>query len=433
MDSILLENLYNIFLQHPHIQTDTRKLQKGDLYFALKGDNFNGNEFAAKALQLGAAYAIVDEMESVVNEKCLFVDDVLSTLQSLASLHRNRSKAIIIGITGTNGKTTTKELMAAVLEQAFRIIYTAGNLNNHIGVPLTLLTIKEDTEIAIVEMGANHVGEIASYCKWAQPDYGIITNIGKAHLEGFGSLEGVKTAKGELYTSIAENGKMLFQYTDTPHLKEILPDNIAIMTYGATNSDICGTADGTAITLSVDITFPEDLMGHYNTQLVGAFNLPNVLCAIAVGHFFKMQPALIQKGIADYTPSNNRSQLLKSGTNTIILDAYNANPSSLHLALENLARLAQSEKWALLGAMKEMGENEREEHHNIVQKLKSLGLTNAYLVGREYMDLADGYLVFENSAALAKHLSAHPIENATILIKGSRGAKMEVLMEVFGK
>lgn len=424
-----LEALYDIFLQYPQVQTDTRKLQAGDLYFALKGGNFDGNLFAQQALDAGAAFAIVDDPNQATHDNILLVSNVLETLQSLAAMHRQRSKAIIIGITGTNGKTTTKEIMAAVLSQKYNIIYTQGNLNNHIGVPLTLLTIKDDTEIAIIEMGANHVGEIASYCTWAMPDYGVITNIGKAHLEGFGSLEGVKQAKSELYKAVATYGKMLFRYTDTPYLKELTPENIPVKTFGTKQSDLIGNVLGDHLTLQVAVRQPDHLKGTYISNLVGNYNLPNILCALAVGDYFHVEAAAMQAAIQAYVPANHRSQLVHKGSNTIIMDAYNANPSSMHLAITNMSKIQGTNKWLLLGAMKELGDNSSQEHAKVIELVSSLGFENVFLVGQEYKDISMAYTRFDSSEALRQYIAAHPIEDATILIKGSRGSAMEVVLD----
>lgn len=425
-----LSRIYDIFLQYPNVQTDTRKLKSGDLYFALKGDNFDGNQFAQQAIAAGAAYAIVDDVQVVAGEQYLYVADVLETLQALAQLHRKQSKAIILGITGTNGKTTTKEMIAAVLATKYNIIYTQGNLNNHIGVPLTLLRIQDDTEIAIIEMGANHVGEIASYCEWACPDYGVITNIGKAHLEGFGGIEGVQQAKSELYKAVANYGKLIFQYQDTPYLKALSPQGLAVRTYGAQDADVTGHVHGDSMMLSVAITAPADIAGIYTTQLVGNYNLPNILCAITIGQYFEVSASDMQQAIASYLPANHRSQLTQKGSNQIIVDAYNANPSSMALAIRNLAHINAPNKWMLLGAMKELGDVSDAEHVHIVQLAKELGLNQVYYVGKEYSKADDTIQVFETSEVLKAHLLKHPITDATILLKGSRGSKMEVLLDV---
>ncbi len=431
-DYISIETLYAHFLKQKKVQTDTRKIQQGDIFFALKGSNFDGNQFAKNALDAGARFAVVDDAAVVENEQYLLVPNVLEALQALAKHHRLNSKAIILGITGTNGKTTTKEIIAQVLSTQFKIIYTQGNLNNHIGVPLTLLSIQEDTEIAVVEMGANHIGEIAAYCEWARPDYGLITNIGKAHLEGFGSLEGVQKAKQELYLAVARYGKMIFQYKDAAYLKDLTPEALQVFSYGNNNAGVCGALAEEGLFAQVKVTAPQELAGIYNSQLVGGYNLPNILAAIAVGHFFKIEKQKIQSAIEQYLPSNSRSQLLHLGSNTLILDAYNANPSSLSLALENLSKLNASNKWVLMGAMKEMGENSIAEHQKIVQLALDLGLKQVLLVGKEFTAAGiQQFPVFETSEVLAAYLLENPIQDATILIKGSRGSKMEAVLAAF--
>lgn len=427
-----LQYLYSLYRQSPKVQTDTRKIAPGEIYFALKGEQFDGNQFVAQALEAGATFAVVDDPAAQINDRCILVEDVLTTLQQLAAFHRGQMNAKILAITGTNGKTTTKELVSTVLSTQYNIIYTEGNLNNHIGVPLTLLRIKEDTEIAVVEMGANHVGEIASYCTWAKPDYGIITNIGKAHLEGFGSLEGVKTAKSELYKAVAKYGKMIFRYNDTPFLEELTPEGLQVFTYGKKDAQVCGAAMPRTVQLQVNLTQPQDFEGVYTTQLVGQYNLPNVLCAIAVGVFFNVGKENIQNAIAAYAPSNSRSQLLKKGSNTIILDAYNANPSSMTLALDNLAELNLPNKWVLLGAMKELGANSDEEHARIARHAMEHGFKQVLLVGEEYRRAGIAhYPIFKTSEDLCEFLMQHPIHNGTILIKGSRGSAMEKVLPAF--
>lgn len=427
-------DLYTIFLQYPTVVTDTRKLQKDCIFFALKGGNFNGNTFADEALEKGAKYVVIDEKDYDKGDNYILVEDVLTTLQALAKHHRQQSKATIIAITGSNGKTTTKELIAIVLQTQKKIIATVGNLNNHIGVPLTLLTIKEDTEIALIEMGANHQNEISEYCKWAMPEYGVITNVGRAHLEGFGSLEGVKKAKGELYQAIVENKGTIFRYSDVDYLKEMIGNtDVKQITYGTNDADYIGKAELKDAYLSAEISFPEKLKDIYSTQLIGEYNLPNILCAITIGDYFGIGKDNIKKALADYSPSNSRSQLLQKGTNQFILDAYNANPTSLQLAIENFNKINHENKWLLIGCMKEMGAESEAEHRKIVQLLKSFNFKNVFLVGNEYKNVADGFSNFEDSTQLAEYLKKQTINNALILVKGSRGAKMEEVMSAFEK
>jgi UDP-N-acetylmuramoyl-tripeptide--D-alanyl-D-alanine ligase len=425
---MFISELYNLFLQFPSIQTDSRKIKKGDIFFALKGDNFNGNSFAAKALEDGAAYAVIDEAQYAIDDRCILTNDVLTTLQLLAHHHRLQLDIPVIAITGSNGKTTTKELLIAVLSARYKTYATEGNLNNHIGVPLTLLKIKQDAEIAIVEMGANHIGEIASYCKYANPDFGLINNVGKAHLEGFGSLEGVKKAKGELYDYIRKFEGTIFRNADLDYLEKMSQGIRKQITYGTSNAQVIGRSIGDDTMLKV-VVLSSGMEVQINTQLVGAYNLPNVLAAVAVGHYFKVDIDTIKKALENYTPSNSRSQLIEKGSNKIILDAYNANPTSMKLALENMASLQAENKWLLLGAMKEMGEESVTEHQLLVDLAIHLGFKHVILTGKEFEATKHSYLWFATSSEVKDYLSENKIEDATILIKGSRGSKMEVVLD----
>lgn len=425
-----IQELYERYLQYPSVQTDSRKVQEGDIFFALKGDNFNGNRFAAQALADGAVYAVVDEAAYASDQRCILVEDVLSTLQQLARHHRLQLNIPVIGITGSNGKTTTKELLVAVLSARYKTYATEGNLNNHIGVPLTLLKIRPDAEIAIVEMGANHIGEIASYCTIANPGYGLITNCGKAHLEGFGSLEGVRQAKGELYDHLRHFNGTIFRNADLDYLREMAHDIPTQVTYGTANAQIIGKAIGdTAMLQAVILT--SGLETQIQTQLVGAYNLPNILAAVAAGHFFEVPIEAIKEALENYQPSNSRSQWIEKGSNRIILDAYNANPSSMKLAVENLAGMAAGQKWLLLGAMKEMGAESAAEHQALVDLVAQLGFSNVILTGPEFAATRHSYRWFANSEEVRDYLLQHPVTDATILIKGSRGSKMETTLEAF--
>lgn len=420
--------LYEIYKTYPSVQTDSRKVQKGDLYFALKGERFNGNDFALQALEDGAAYAIVDEAGAQHNEQCILVEDVLKAMQQLALHHRRQLNIPFIAITGTNGKTTTKELVNQVLSARFNTYATAGNLNNHIGVPLTILGIKEDAEMAIIEMGANHEKEIAFYCTIAEPNYGLINNVGKAHLEGFGSVEGVKRAKGELYDYIRELQGTIFINNDLDYLVEMASGIVHQITYGTSNAQYIGRA------LSGDGLLKFALLSSgmettIQTQLVGDYNLPNALAAIAIGAHFGMDIDTIKTALEAYTPSNSRSQLLQKGSNTIILDAYNANPSSMKLAVENMAGLQTDKtKWLFLGAMKEMGENCHSEHQALVDLVQTLGFEHVVLVGKEFEDTTHNFQYFEQAALAKAWLEARPLHDASILVKGSRGSKMEEIL-----
>lgn len=425
-----IEELYELYCRYPQVQTDSRKVKTGELFFALKGENFNGNRFAAQALDDGAAYAIVDEEACAVNDRCILVADVLTTLQQLAHHHRLQLNIPVIGITGSNGKTTTKELLTTVLSRKYRTYATEGNLNNHIGVPLTLLKIRPDAEIAIVEMGANHIGEIASYCRVANPGYGLITNCGKAHLEGFGSIEGVRKAKGELYDHLRRFEGTVFRNADLDYLQEMARGISQQVTYGTANAQIVGKATGDAALLQATI-LTTGLEVQINTQLVGAYNLPNVLAAVAAGHYFEVPIEEIKAALEQYQPSNSRSQWMEKGDNKIILDAYNANPSSMKLAIENLAALPGDNKWLLLGAMKEMGQESAAEHKALVDLIASRGFSQVILTGKEFEGIPHNYLWFADAAGVKAYLHQHPIHNALVLIKGSRGSRMELTLEAF--
>jgi UDP-N-acetylmuramoyl-tripeptide--D-alanyl-D-alanine ligase len=364
-----VEQLYTIYKQYPSVQTDTRKLKQGDIFFALKGGNFNGNTFVQKAIDAGAAYAVIDEPAFEITGKTLLVADVLTALQQLAKYHREQFTIPFIAITGSNGKTTTKELVHAVLATSFITYATEGNLNNHIGIPLTLLKIKDDAQIAIIEMGANHQKEIESYCTYTQPTHGIITNCGKAHLEGFGGIEGVRKGKGELFDYLRNHHGTALVMWDYDYLREMSKGINTVITYGTASTSIEGQVIKSEPFLEVAITKGIET-GTIKTQLVGDYNLPNVLVAVTAGACFNVPTNSIKKAIEEYTPSNSRSQLLEQGTNKIILDAYNANPSSMKLAIENFSRLPANKKVLLLGGMAELGEESLAEHQNIVTLIK---------------------------------------------------------------
>lgn len=424
-------SLYQIYLQFPHICTDTRKLADNVLFFALKGDNFNGNSFALQAIEAGAAYAVVDEgFELSAHPQIIVVADVLTALQDLARFHREQLNIPFIGITGSNGKTTTKELVFTVLEQKYKTIATVGNLNNHIGVPLTILSIPLDTEMAIIEMGANHIGEIASYCTYAQPNFAIINNCGKAHLEGFGSLEGVRKAKGELYDFIRQTDGTIFINSDLDYLQNMSEGIAKRFSYGRSNADIIGrdVSDTPLLKLAILNHSLEVLIA---TQLTGSYNFPNVLAAIAVGVYFQIDIDTIKQAIEQYIPSNSRSQWIKTEKNELILDAYNANPSSMEVALNNFGNIEAKHKVVLLGGMKEVGASSHEEHQKLIDRCNELGFEQVLLVGPEFKSLNTyRYELFDNSLSLKTHLLANPIVDALVLVKGSRGSKMEVVIDV---
>lgn len=425
---MLIEGLYNIFLQYPSVQTDTRKLKAGDLYFALKGEHFNGNLFAHQALEKGAAYAIVDEDINPSKDRFIKVNDVLQTLQQLSKHHREQFDIPFLAITGSNGKTTTKELINAVLSSHYKTYTTEGNLNNHIGIPLTILKIKSDAEFTVIEMGANHQKEIASYCTFSLPNFGLINNIGKAHLEGFGGLEGVKKGKGELYDYIREAKGSIFINNDYDYLLEMSAGIQNKITYGTGNAEITGILIESDPFLKVEITSNPSI-GMIETKLVGDYNLPNVLAAVCVGSFFEVPPEKIKKAIENYNPTNSRSQLIERGTNKIILDAYNANPSSMRAAIENFASLQADKKVIILGGMAEMGEASLFEHKAIIDLLKQYNWSEVVLVGGDYSKNEHPYINFTTTAEAKKWFHLQDFDHANILIKGSRSMKMEEVID----
>ena len=423
-----IEQLYSIYEQHRSVQTDTRKLKANDIFFALKGGNFNGNEFAARALELGAAFAVVDEAAYfTVPDKMMLVDDALTALQQLALHHRKQLNIPFLAITGTNGKTTTKELINAALSAGLKTYATVGNLNNHIGVPLTILSILPGVEIAVVEMGANHQKEIAGYCEIALPTHGIITNIGKAHLEGFGSEEGVKKAKGELYDFLRANNGTVFVCNDYDYLLEMAHGIPEIITYGSSEADYVGEAIADSAFLAVEVRGSSQV-GFIQTQLVGAYNFPNVMAAVAVASHFNVPESAIAPAIAHYTPSNNRSQVIKQGSNTIIMDAYNANPSSMRAAIENFAGIQADKKILLLGAMMELGTDSVKEHQELVNLLERSHWEAVVLVGGDFKKVTHPYIFLENSTEAGKWLQQQQYQDAHILIKGSRSTGMEKVL-----
>ena len=423
-----IASLYQIYLAHPFIQTDTRKLQPGGIFFALSGANFNGNTFAAQALAAGVAYAVVDDAAYATGGRCILVADTLATLQQLALHHRRQLAIPFIAITGSNGKTTTKELVAAVLGTRFMTYATTGNLNNHIGVPLTLLKIKPDAQVAIIEMGANHQKEIASYCVIAEPTHGIITNAGKAHIEGFGGVEGVRRGKGELYDFLRAHNGTIFRNADLDYLETMAQGIAQQVTYGTHHARYTGRPVMNGVFLHAEIDTPGGPVG-IATQLVGAYNFPNVMVAVAVGLHWGIAIEDISKAIAAYNPDNSRSQWLQKGTNSIILDAYNANPTSMKAAIQNFAATEMRHKKLWIGGMKEMGTEEENEHRELVALIDQYQWDEVILVGREFSPVRGPHRWFETSAEAAAYIAAHMPQNSTILIKGSRGSKMEVLLE----
>jgi UDP-N-acetylmuramoyl-tripeptide--D-alanyl-D-alanine ligase len=423
-----IEQFHSIFLKHPSIQTDTRKLQQRDIFFALKGPNFNGNLFALQALQQGAAYAIIDEPNESADERLIQVEDALSTLQSLAKYHRERFSIPFIAITGSNGKTTTKELVNSVLASHYTTYTTQGNLNNHIGVPLTLLSIKQDAEMAVIEMGANHQKEIESYCSYTLPTHGIITNCGKAHLEGFGGIEGVRKGKGELFDFLRKSNGEAFIFSDYDYLETMSKGISNVYRYGTKDGMVTGSVEESEPFLIVKMTVGTSF-SLVRTNLVGEYNLPNVLCAITVGKHFNVPDKKIKAAIENYVPSNSRSQMVEKGSNKIILDAYNANPSSMKAAIENFAKLHASNKVLMLGAMMELGKESLKEHEAIIELIKQYQWNKVVLVGGDYKKLEHPFIYFDNASQARGWFVEQQFENTHLLIKGSRSMQMEKVIE----
>jgi len=436
-----IEYIYQLFLKHPLISTDTRKILPGSLFFALKGEKFDANAFAKEAIDAGAAYAIIDNAACRLNEQFVLVDDVLTTLQNLARHHRQHIYIPVIGLTGTNGKTTTKELINAVLSQRYKTQATQGNLNNHIGVPLTILTIDESHEMAVIEMGANHQKEIELLCSIAQPTHGLITNVGKAHLEGFGGFEGVKKGKGELYDYLkATNGIIFMTSTNSDLLQMQMDRDLAnVFHYGLHKNInfVCGelTANDPYLSLTWE-RHDGTKRQHIKTRLTGAYNLDNILAAICIGVYFNLTDEEINKGVESYTPKNNRSQIVKTESNTLICDYYNANPSSMFVAIENIGKIDAERKVLILGDMFEMGDESPAEHAAVIKKAMETAVDKRIFIGKDFFSAGGGMqnaanVFYETAEGAIRALKAHPIKNSTILIKGSRGMALERLTELF--
>lgn len=425
--------LYQLYLKCNIVTTDSRNCPEGSLFIALKGDSFNGNAFAAQALNDGCAYAVIDEAKYAVKDdtRYILVDNCLKTLQQLANYHRRQLRTRIIGITGTNGKTTTKELIAAVLSQSYNVLYTLGNLNNHIGVPMTLLRLKAEHDLAVIEMGANHPGEIKFLADMAEPDYGIITNVGKAHLEGFGSFEGVINTKGELYDYLRKKeGSIIFIHQDNPYLMNIA-SGLHQIPYGSNDTlYVNGHVTGNSPYLTFEWKTGEESERYtVQTQLIGEYNFANALAAVTIGHYFDVDAHKINEALSNYTPQNNRSQLKKTADNTLIIDAYNANPTSMMAALENFERMNVEHKMLILGDMRELGEESNAEHQKIVDFIRMCGFKEVILVGEQFASTLHSYPTFANALEVIKVLQNQKPTNCTILIKGSNGIKLSTIVD----
>ena len=424
-----IESLHQIFLKHSSACTDTRTIKKNDLFFALKGEQFNGNKFAKSALASGAKYAVIDEVKYAINSNCILVGNVLETLQELAKYHRTYLGLKIIALTGSNGKTTTKELITCVLQKKYKTVATKGNLNNHIGVPLTLLSMDSTTDIGIVEMGANHLKEIAFLCDIANPDYGYITNFGKAHLEGFGSMEAVIKGKSELYDYLIANNKQVFLNADDSTQTSKLSDFINKFGFSKndTNYFIIEFIEANPnVTLKIENTV-------ITSNLIGAYNFTNICAAVIIGNYFNIAIKDLKSGIESYTPTNNRSEVIEKGTNKIILDAYNANPTSMKAALDSFESLKDLYKIAILGDMFELGNEADKEHQAIAEYAEQLSIDKIYLVGENFYRTKINstkikkYKTFKN---LKTSFQKTKIKNCSILIKGSRGMTLERVLEL---
>ncbi len=418
-----IEKLHKIFLASEGISTDTRLIKKNQLFFALKGKNFDGNKYAGLAIEKGAAYVIVDNPDVAKGDKYILLDDVLKSLQQLAVFHRKYLNIPILGITGTNGKTTTKELINAVLQKKFKTFATQGNLNNHIGVPLTILSMDKSTEFGIIEMGANHPGEIAFLASIAQPDYGLITNIGKAHLEGFGSFEGVKKTKNELYVYIVENNGKLFVNADDDLLMK-LSANIRRILYG---KSVDKNEQFQIVENDIFLTIRWNNLS-VKTQLVGNYNFYNVLAAISIGRYFNVSENKLISAIQEYVPKNNRSQFQQTANNKLIVDVYNANPVSMKLAIENFHKINAGNKLLLLGDLLELGNVSADEHQKILDLVKILNFPKACFVGNEFYRFSKSnypYRFFKTVDELNQYLTKEKIKEHTVLLKASRGIKLE--------
>jgi UDP-N-acetylmuramoyl-tripeptide--D-alanyl-D-alanine ligase len=432
-----IEKLYAIFLEHPIVTTDSRDCPAGSIFFALKGESFNGNAYATSALNQGCVYAVIDEQKYAVpgDMRYLVVNDVLTTLQALAHYHREQLKTPIIEVTGTNGKTTTKELLAAALKQKFNVHYTQGNFNNHIGVPKTLLQLTKEHEIAVIETGANHPGEIKTLAEMVDPDYGLITNVGKAHLAGFGSFEGVINTKGELYDYLrTKKEATIFLSNDSPYLKPIA-HHLKQVLYGAPTLSASLAVEGEVISNIPFLTFrwhkPQEEWHTVATHLVGGYNIDNLLSAVTVGLYFGVPAEKIDAALSEYVPRNNRSQFMQTKKNRLIVDAYNANPTSMMAALQNFRDIKSEGKMVILGEMRELGDYSTEEHRKVVDFLQTMHCERVWLVGDAFRSVAPAeFSTFANVEEVMAAIAQEPLRDRLILIKGSNGTKLFQLPEL---
>jgi len=431
-----LSKIYELYLDSAGVSTDSRNITRGSIFFALKGENFNGNDFALKSIEDGAAYAIVDEEIDSEDSRVIYTQNVLETLQHLAAHHRRELAVPVVALTGSNGKTTTKELITSVLSTKYKVNSTTGNLNNHIGVPLSILKMDRSTQVGVIEMGASAPGDIELLASIAQPNIGLITNVGKAHLLGFGSFEGVKKTKGELYDYLEKHSGTVLFNRDNPHLCEMVAvrEQLKTIPYGVTQqrATVCEpTAENPYLKLVLNSS------REIVTKLIGGYNADNVLAALAVGEFFETDPELSALAIESYTPSNNRSQLVKGKYNTLIVDAYNANPTSMRASLENFRAMKCDNIGLIIGDMLELGEDSQKEHKGILENIKEINPGLLFFVGNEFAQAAacDNYftskaLFFKDSYELRAHLERETPLNTTILIKGSRGTRLERVLEI---
>lgn len=427
-----IKELYNIYCQCLGVTTDTRTISPGSMFVALKGASFDGNAFAAEALEKGASYCIIDNPQYRINDRCILVDDVLKTMQQLATYHRRQFNIPVLAITGTNGKTTTKELVTVVLSKRYRTHATQGNFNNHIGVPLTLLSMPSDTQIAVVETGANHPGEIDFLCRIAEPDFGLITNVGKAHLEGFGSFEGVINTKTELYRYLAEkNGRVFVNADDEILIKHC--QSIPHTTYGQSdNADVKGSLVGSKPYMKFYFENGDNVYS-VQTQLLGDYNFANAMAAVCVGSYFGVELFDIKRAIENYQPANSRSQYKETRRNRLFLDCYNANPSSMRAAVQNFGNMGYPNSVVMLGGMKELGQVSEQEHRQVVELVMGFGFGKMVFVGEEFAfvkTLKDNMMWFATSQDAKQFFADNPLNDCTILIKGSNSTKMGVLEEI---